>query len=116
MIKQNDNRQRLFAGRPWQVLSIDLVGPLTTTPRNNKMILVISDHFTRWRDAIPIVDGTAETVAKALDDKVFNYFGLPERIHSDQGAQFESKLMEELCTLWQIEKSRTSPYHPQAME
>lgn len=40
--------------------------------------------------------------------------GLPEQIHTDQGAQFESQLMTELCTLWNIEKTHTTPYHPHA--
>lgn len=111
--KTTENKQRLFAGRPWQVISIDLVGPLTTTPRGNKMILVLSDHFTRWRDAVPIPDGTAETIADVLDQRIFAYFGLPERIHSDLGTQFESKLMQELCTMWKVQKSRTTSYHPQ---
>jgi transposase InsO family protein len=107
------SQRRLFAGRPMQVLSVDLVGPLSITPRGNKMILVVSDHFTRWRDALPIPDGTAEVVARALDTRIFSYFGLPERIHTDQGAQFESKVFTELCCLWGVSKSRTSPYHPQ---
>ena len=40
--------------------------------------------------------------------------GLPEQIHTDQGAQFESQLMTELCQLWEVDKTRTTPYHPQA--
>ena len=39
-------------------------------------------------------------------------FSLPDQILSDQGQQFESRVMEELCKLLQIEKSRTTPYHP----
>ena len=110
----SSNRQRLHTGRPWQVVSVDLVGPFQQTPRGNTTILVLSDHFTRWRDAIPLVDGTAEVVAQALDHKVFCYFGLPERIHTDQGAQFESRLMHELCGIWGVRKSKTTPYRPQA--
>ncbi|XP_067949843.1 uncharacterized protein [Watersipora subatra] len=49
-----------------------------------------------------------------LDGQVFCYMGLPKQIHTDQGAQFESQLMEELCLLWRVEKMRTTPYHPQA--
>ena len=107
------NQKRLYSGRPWQVVAIDLVGPFLETPRRNKMVLVISDHFSRWRDAIAIPDGTAETVARVLDGQVFAYLGLPERIHSDQGAQFESALFKELCALWGVQKSRTTAYHPQ---
>lgn len=108
------SRQRLYAGRPWQKVAVDLVGPLPETPRHHRWILVIMDHFTRWQDAIPLVDATAPTVAAALDERVFCYLGLPEQIHSDQGAQFESQLISELCTLWQVKKSRTTAYHPQA--
>ena len=110
----NKNRQRLQAGRPWQVLSIDLVGPLTPTPRGNTSILVLSDHFTRWRDALPVQNGSAETIAEILEERVFCYLGVPERIHTDQGAQFESRLMAELCALWGVRKSHTTPYHPQS--
>ena len=109
----SSHQQRLHSGRPWQVLAVDLVGPFTETPRGNRMVLVLTDHFSRWRDAIPIPDGTAETVARTLDERVFAYFGLPERIHTDQGAQFESVLFQELCGLWGVQKSRTTAYHPQ---
>jgi len=44
---------------------------------------------------------------------VFCYFGLPEQIHSDQGAQFQSQLMSDLCRLWGVNQSRTTSYHPQ---
>ena len=83
------------------------------TARKNRWILVVTDHFTRWQDAIPIPEATAPVVASTLYTKIFCYFGLPEELHSDQEAQFESKLLEELCLLWNIEKTRTTPYHPQ---
>ena len=107
-------QQRLFAGRPWQKVAVDLVGPMPLTSRGNKWILVLMDHFTRWQDAIALPDATAPVVATALDEKIFCYMGLPEQIHTDQGAQFESSLMAELCQLWGVEKTRTTPYHPQA--
>ena len=81
----NKNRQRLQAGRLWQVLSVDLVGPLTPTPRKNITILVLSDHFTRWRNALPVSNGSAETMSETLGEWVFCYLGVPERIHTDQG-------------------------------
>ena len=94
-------------------MAVDLVGPMPVTPRGNVQILVVSDHFTRWAEAIPIPDGTAPTVARALLDKVFLPLGIPECVHSDQGAQFESKLLKEVCSLLEIRKTHTSPYHPQ---
>jgi len=92
-------RRRLYAGRPWQVVAVDLVSPMPPTPRGNSWILVLTDHSTRWADALAISDASAPTVARVLDQNVFCYFGLPEQIHSDQGAQFQSQLMSDLCRL-----------------
>lgn len=106
-------QNHLHAGRPWQILAVDLCGPLPLTARGNTQILVIADHFTRWYDALPVPDGTAPTIAKILDERLFCYFGVPEVIHSDQGRQFESLLFQECCALWGCQKTRTAPYHPQ---
>jgi len=82
------------------------------TPRGNSWNLVLTDHFTRWADALAIPDASAPTVARVPDQNVFCYFGLPEQLHLDQGAQFQSQLLSDLCRLWGVNKSRTIPYHP----
>ena len=55
----------------------------------------------------------AVTVAEKLVDEVFFRYSIPEQLHSDQGAQFESQLMGEICKLLHINKTRTTPHHPQ---
>ncbi len=73
-------------------------------------VLVVTDHFTRYAQAFTCKDQKALTVAKTLCDKFFIYYGLPSRIHSDQGRDFESGLIKELLRMLGIRKSRTSPY------
>jgi len=86
---------------------------MPTTVRGNNWILVLTDHFTWWADALAISDASAPTVARAFHQQVFCYFGLPEQIHSDQGAQLQTQLMSDLCKTWGVNQSRTTPYHLQ---
>ena len=75
-------------------------------------MLVITDHFTRYAMAVPTRNQTARTTAEAFFNNFIDNFGLPKKIHSDQGANFEGKLIKELCNITGMKKSRTSPYHP----
>lgn len=54
--------------RPWQKLAVDLVGPLPEEDRGNRWILVLTDHFTRWQNALAIPDATAPVIATTLDE------------------------------------------------
>lgn len=78
---------------------------------NTKDILVITDHFTMYAVAIPTTNQKAQTVAKCLWEHFFVHYGIPERLHSDQGRDFESRTIKELCELIGTQKIRTTPYH-----
>ena len=59
----------------------------------------------------PIKNQTAIPTARALFDNFVVHYGFPVGIHSDQGHNFESNLIKELCSIAGTEKSRTTPYH-----
>ncbi|XP_044073506.1 uncharacterized protein LOC122885865 [Siniperca chuatsi] len=80
---------------------------------NTENVLVITDHYTRYAQAFSTKDQKAVTVAKVLLEKYFVHYGLPRRMHSDQGRDFESRLIHELLSSLGVDKSRTTPYHPQ---
>ncbi|XDV17974.1 hypothetical protein PO909_023762 [Leuciscus waleckii] len=101
----------LLAERPNQILAIDftLLEPSRSGIEN---VLVMTDVFTKFTQAVPTRNQRAETVAQVLVSEWFCKFGVPARIHSDQGRSFESSLIQQLCRLYQVEKSRTTPWHP----
>lgn len=101
----------LLASRPNEILAIDFT-VLEPSSSGLENVLVMTDVFTKYTLAVPTRDQRAETVAQVLVVEWFCKFGVPGRIHSDQGRNFESLLIQQLCSLYKVEKSRTTPYHP----
>ena len=76
--------------------------------------MVVGDYFSRWMEAIPIPNQETYKVAEKLVDEVFLCFSTPEQLYSDQGRQFESQLVSKACKLLHVQKTQTTPYHPQS--
>ena len=101
-------------GAPLDRIGVDLMGPLPVTDQGNRYLLVIVDYFTstRWAEAFSLPDQQLETLARTLVLEFVCRYGAPLELHSDQGQNFESALFQEVCRLFEIVKTRTSPYHP----
>ncbi|KAL1246828.1 hypothetical protein QQF64_034799 [Cirrhinus molitorella] len=79
---------------------------------NTRDILVITDFFTKYAVAVPTPNQKARTVAKCLWENFVVHYGFPECLHSDQGPDFESRTIKELCDMAGVKKTLTTPYHP----
>ena len=87
------------------MLAVDVLA-VPPSFNNNRYLLVIQDYFTKWVEAIPLLDQTTTRITNALV-QVFSTYGMPEILHSDQG-----KTLKTLVTFG-IHKSRTTAYHPE---
>ena len=102
----------ILAGEPMELLAIDFLS-LEKGKGGFEHVLVVTDSFTKYSWAFPTRNQQASTVAKLLWEKILVNFGFPQRLHSDQGRDFESRIIKDLCKVAGIEKTRTTPYHPQ---
>ena len=110
--------QPIICTEPMELVHVDYVGMevmvLTQEKPVVKNMLVVIDHFIRYVQAYVTWNQTVRTTAQVLYNYYFSVFGFPQRLMSDQGTRFTSKVITAMCSLLGIEKIQTTPYHPQS--
>lgn len=103
-----------LSGVKFKRIAVDIAGPFPKTNNGFLYILVIADYFTKFTEIFPLSHIEAETVPNTIFRGWIKRYGCPQGLHSDQGVQFESHIFQELCKMLQINKTRTTAYHPQS--
>lgn len=94
-------------------IHVDIVGPLPTS-NEHKYLFTIIDRFSRWPEAIPMIEATAENCTENLINHWISRFGIPDKITCDNGRQFTSNIWKNTCFKFNIELIYCSKYHPQS--
>ena len=101
----------LVSNQPMELLCINFT-KADVAKGGKENILVLTDAFSKYSQAFVTPNQKSLTVAKVLVEKWFNVFGIPARIHSDQGRSFDNEIISSLCKMYGIRQSTTTPYNP----
>ena len=101
----------ITTSQPLELVCIDFLS-LEPSKGGFENVLVITDHFTRYALAISTKDQSARTTAETLFNGFIVHYGIPMTLFSDQGQNFNGKVINELCRIMGMKKSRSTIYHP----
>jgi IS30 family transposase len=100
---------------PFRKWGIDLIGQIyPSSSKNHNFILVATNYFTKWVEAIPLKTVTSKNMIDFIKEHIIYQFGIPQNITTDQGTMFTSEEFEEFATSMGIEFLNSSPYYAQA--
>lgn len=97
--------------RPFQMISVDLVGPLPISRKQNTFLLVITCCFSKYTMLFPIRRATADIICNILEDKIFLVHGIPSTIIMDNGKQFISNTLKKLFSTYKIPNIFYTPFY-----
>lgn len=99
---------------PWQIISVDIMGPFPRSSKGNTHLLVVGDWFTKYTLLCPMRKATAQNIVTFLENEVFLVFGVPQFILCDNGTQFAGSIFKKLTKAYQVQKIWFSArYSPQ---
>ena len=105
--------QTIKGGIRFSKVAADILRPVTRAKtRVAKCIPVLTDYFKKYVICVPLQKTTTEDVANAIVKNWVLTFGSTDCHRTDQGAKFCSELLPEVCEIFEIENTGTSPYHP----
>ncbi|GKF79317.1 reverse transcriptase domain-containing protein [Tanacetum coccineum] len=102
----------IMSAWPFSQWGIDIVGPLPTTPRGARFLVVAIDYFTKWVKAKPLISTTGKHMETFVWEHILCRFGRPQAIISDNGKQFIEGTFPIFCKKLGTLQASTSVYHP----
>jgi hypothetical protein len=91
---------------------LDFIGQIhPSSSKGNCSVLVATDYFTKWIEAVPLKNMTHLEVIKFITEHIIHIFGIPQTLTTDQGTSFMSKEVREFAESYKIKLLNSSPYY-----
>ncbi|XP_059077951.1 uncharacterized protein LOC131876543 [Cryptomeria japonica] len=104
----------VVVNEPFKQRGLDFIGPLSlTSSAGHTHILVATDYFTKWVEAIQVRKMTFEIVCSFLKENILVRFGVPQKIVADNATNFSSAEISLFCYDHGISLAYSSDYYPQ---
>jgi ribonuclease HI len=107
------NLQNMTTPWPFHTWGLDLIGPIGPAFGGHIWILVATEYFTKWVEAVSLRKATGAAVANFIREHIITRFGIPYKLISDNGTPFVNKDVRELLEHYQVKHRRSTPYYPQ---
>lgn len=89
---------------PFAKWGLDIIGSLSKASTKHRFVLVATDYFTKWVEAVPLEKIGSREVVNFLCDYIIHRFGVPKVLMMDNGKQFNSQRMRGLCEKMKIQQ------------
>ena len=90
-----------------------MVGLVNPTLRGYIWILMATEYFTKWVEAVPLCKAMGKAVENFIKENIIVRFGVPHRIISDNGTPFVNSDVRKMLEFYQVKHHHSSPYYPQ---
>lgn len=99
---------------PWQVVSLDFVGPLPRSSQGYRFLLLITDYFSKYVLVFQTRNATSTILCKHVLNELFLIYGAPQHLICDNGSAMRGRDFDELCRKYSVNILFTPNYCPRA--
>ncbi|XP_058198502.1 uncharacterized protein LOC131314021 [Rhododendron vialii] len=99
---------------PFRGWALDIIGMIyPPSSKQHKFIMVATDYFTKWAEAIPLKFVDQQDVIKVMKERIIHRFGIPEHFVADRGSVFFGAQVWAFTSQFNIQLSHSTPYYAQ---
>jgi len=94
---------------PFHIWGLNLIGLVNPPSHGYIWILIATEYFTKWAEAIQLRKATRGVVANFIKENIIVQFGVPHRIISDNGTPFVNREVGKKLEFYRVKHTGHRP-------